>query len=69
MVSIKLLFTGNKFQCIMEKIQDALDVQMIFANVGEHVPQAERNNRFLGERFQACYHNLPYKAIPRVMIK
>lgn len=53
----------------MEKIQDDLDVQMNFANVAEHVPQAERNNRFLGERFRACYHNLLYKAIPRVMIK
>ena len=66
---VKLLCADNKFQCIMEKIQDDLDVQMNFANAGEHVPQAERNNRFLGERFRACYHNLPYKAIPRVMIK
>ena len=41
---VKLLCADNEFQCIMEKIQDDLDVQMNFANVGEHVPQAERNN-------------------------
>ena len=53
----------------MEEIQDELDIEMNFSNPGEHVGQAKRNNRFLGERIQACYQNLPYKAIPRIMIK
>ena len=54
---------------MLEHIQDNLDVDIELANVGDHVPQAERNNRFLGERFRACYHSLPFKAIPRIMIK
>jgi hypothetical protein len=54
---------------MLEPIQDNLDVDIELANVGNHVPQAEKNNRFLGERFRACYHNLPFKAIPWTMIK
>jgi hypothetical protein len=33
------------------------------------VPEAERNNRTIGERIRTTYHNLPYKAIPRIMLK
>jgi hypothetical protein len=34
-----------------------------------HVPEAERNNRMIEERIRATYHNLPYKAIPKTMIR
>ena len=66
---MKTIRADNEFGVLIEPIQDELDVAIELANAGDHVPQAERNNRFLGERFRACYHNLPYKAIPRVMIK
>ena len=34
-----------------------------------YVGEAERNNRFLKERFRTKFHYLPYKAMPRIMIK
>jgi hypothetical protein len=66
---VKKIRADNEFRGMLEPIQDNLDVNIELANVGNHVPQAERNNRFLGERFRACYHNLPFKAIPWTMIK
>jgi hypothetical protein len=33
------------------------------------VPDVERNNRTIKERIRAAYHRLPYKALPRIMIR
>ena len=53
----------------MDQVQDDLDVVMNYTNASNHVPEAERNNRTIKERIRAAYHRLPYKAIPRVMIR
>ena len=42
---------------------------MNYTNAGDHVPEAERNNRVLQERVRTAYHRLPYKAIPKTMLK
>ena len=42
---------------------------MNYTNAGDHVPEAERNNRALQERVQTTYHRLPYRAIPKTMLK
>ena len=44
----------------MDEVKDELDVDMNYTSQGEHVPEAERNNRTIGERIRAAYHNLPY---------
>jgi hypothetical protein len=53
----------------MNEVSDTLDVEMNCTSRGEHLPEAERNNRTIGERIRATYHNLPYKAIPRIMLR
>jgi hypothetical protein len=42
---------------------------MNFTIALDHVPEAERNNRNFRERVQAAYHRLPYKALPRQLIR
>jgi hypothetical protein len=54
---------------MMERVNDDLDVNMNFTNAQDHVPEAERNNRTIKERIRAAYHRLPYKALPRIMIR
>jgi hypothetical protein len=51
---------------MMERVNDNLDVNM---NAQDHVPEAERNNQTIKERIRAAYHCLPYKALPRIMIR
>jgi hypothetical protein len=53
----------------MNEVNDKLDIKMNYTLKGENVPKAERNNRTIGERVRATYHNLPYKAIPCIMLK
>ena len=42
---------------------------MNYAWKGEHVPEAERNNPTIAKHIWETYHNLPYKIIPRIMLK
>ena len=42
---------------------------MNYANPQEHVPEAERNNRVIKERFCAAFHRLPFKKMPKIMVK
>jgi hypothetical protein len=59
----------GEFRGMMEKVEDNLNVDMNFTNAQDHVPEAERNDRTIKERIRAAYHRLPYKAIPRIMIR
>ena len=59
----------GQFTPLMENVEDGLGVRMNYAPRDEHVPAAERNNRTIGERIRVTYHSLPYKIIPRVMLR
>jgi hypothetical protein len=59
----------GKFGTLMNKVNNKLNIKMNYTSKGEHVPEAEHNNRTIGEHIRATYHNLPYKAIPKIMMK
>ena len=59
----------GEFRTLMDEVSDKLDIVMNYTSKGEHVPEAERNNRTIGERVRAGYHNVPYTIIPLVMLK
>ena len=42
---------------------------MNYATTDKHIPEAKQNNCTLQERIRAKYHNLPYKAMARLMVK
>jgi hypothetical protein len=56
----------QEFRGMMDKVSDDLDIEMNYATAGEHVPEAERNNRTIQERIRATYHNLPYIMTPKL---
>jgi hypothetical protein len=66
---IKTIHCDGEFRAMMDKVKDDLGVRMNFSNALDHVPEAERNNRTIKERVQAAYHRLPYKALPRQLIR
>jgi hypothetical protein len=66
---ISRILCDGELQPLMEDVQDNMDITFNFAPAGEHVPEAERNNRTIQERFRTQFHRLPYKAIPANMIK
>ena len=42
---------------------------MNYTGTDKHVPEAEHNNWIIGERVRVRYHHLPFKTMPRVMLK
>jgi hypothetical protein len=66
---IKTIHCDREFRAMMEKVKDDLGVRMNFTNALDHVPEVERYNRTIKERVRAAYHQLPYNAIPRQMIR
>ena len=63
------LHADNQFRPLLEDLEDELDCTMHFCPAGGHVPESERNNRFLKERTRCGYHRLPFKALPIKVLK
>jgi hypothetical protein len=66
---ITTIHCDGEYRGMMDEVKDGLNIEMNFTNAQDHVPEAERNNRTIKERIRAGYHRLPYKAIPRIMIR
>jgi hypothetical protein len=67
--TVKTIICDGEFRTLMDEVSDTMDIEMNYTTRGEHVPEAERNNRTIGERIRTAYHNLPYKMIPKIMLK
>ena len=70
-VSIGTIHADNEFRSVLKDliVSDKWDVEINFSNPGEHVPDIERGNRTLQERFRVQLYWLPFEALPRVMIR
>ena len=66
---INVLHCDNEFEAMKQHVKDAHGILLNLSNPGEHQSDAERNNRTLRERIMAAFHRLPYKRIPKVMLK
>jgi len=66
---VKEIRCDREFKVLMDDVKDDLDVNMEYPPTNDHVPEAERNNRVIGERIRATHHRLPFKSIPKVMTK
>ena len=66
---IQTIHSNREFIPVLESMKDEYKFIPNYASAQEHVPEAERNNRVIKERVRAVFHSLPYKAIPRLMIK
>ena len=68
---IKLIRADNEFketlEDVVERVPDMPDVNHCGSD--EHVPEAERNNRMIQERFRIQYNRWPFKVVPRIMIR
>ena len=53
----------------MDKVRDDMGIGTNDENRDNHIPEADRNNRVIKERFRISYYRLPYKNIPRIMIR
>ena len=66
---ITTIHCDNEFCPLMSELKDTYNVTMNYANPQEHVPEAERNNRVIIERFRASFHRLPFNKLPKNIVK
>ena len=67
--TIRKIYCDGEFRSMMDKVTDEMGIEMNYANPDEHVPEIERSIRTIKERFRTAYYRLPYKNIPKTMIK
>ena len=66
---ITIVCADNEFKLLTDKVKDDIEFTMNYTNPGYHVPDIDRNNRTVNERYHAKYHRLPFWDIPKVMIR
>ena len=66
---VATIHSDNEFAPLKGPLKDLLGIQLNVAAADEHVPEAERNNRVIQERIRCVFHSMPYKCIPRLMVK
>ena len=66
---INTIHCNGEFKELMDRVKDNLGINLNYMAKHEHVPEAEHNNRTIGERIRSTYHNLPYCKISRIMLK
>ena len=54
---------------IANNMADMYGIRMNYSNPQEHVPEAVRSIRVVKQRFRATYHRLPFKKMPKIIIK
>ena len=69
-VELSVLHAYNEFRSLLGDLiqSDEWDVDVNFSNPGDHVPDIERGNQTLEERFWVQYYRLPFEALPWVMV-
>ena len=66
---IKTIYCDPEFKPLMDDIKDDLRVDMKYSSAGDHVPEAERNNRSIADKYRTAFHCLPYRIIPHIMAR
>jgi hypothetical protein len=61
------IHVDGEFRPVFEDVRQELKALLNFTDAGEHVPEAENNNRTIKERVRAAYHNMPYHVVPHLV--
>ena len=67
-VIITKIHADSEFKSVLDDLLDSYDVDISFAHPGNHIPDIERENRILQERFRVNLYQLTFRMIPQMMI-
>ena len=66
---IRTIQCDTQFATLLDVVNNGMNILMDYTAAGEHESVAERNIRTIKERIRAAIHSMPYKIIPKTMIK
>ena len=64
---IKTIHCDREFKSMMDEVADEMHINMVYASSNDHVPDIERSNRVIEERYRVAFYRLEFKMIPKVM--
>ena len=67
--TIKCIHCDNEFRPLVNFAASKHHITMNYANLQEHVPEVERNNRVINERCRATFHRLPFTYLTKILVK
>ena len=67
--SVKRIEYDGEFKSIMDEVINDMGMETNDENPDDHFTVADKKKRLIKERFQIAYYRLPYKNIPRIMIR
>ena len=67
--TITMIHADGEFESLMLRVEDELDIITNIANPDEHIGDVQKLNHTIHEKYRTRYYRLPFKAIPKVMIK
>ena len=65
-MTVKVLHADHEFECVKPDFEDMMEINICPKD--QHVPDIERMNRVIKERYRALYHRNPYSMWPKIMI-
>ena len=68
-IECTMVHADNEFRPLEDMMAEDSGVLSNFAAPDEHVPDIERANRVLEERFRVEYHHLPFRVMPHQIIR
>ena len=66
---INIIECDGFYKSMIDKVKDSMNIRINCCNPNEHVPQVERSISVIKEWCRTHYHRMPFKIIPRVMIR
>ena len=65
--TIEKIHCDKEFEPLMNRVDDEMEIKIIYAAPKDHVPDIERSNRVVEERFRVAFYRLGFKRMPKVM--
>ena len=66
---IVAIHCNQEFKSILQDFANNHNITMLCVPSQSHIPRAERNIRTIKERLRLLFHNLPYRTIPKTILK
>ena len=63
--TIESMYGDQEFECI----ENDLNTDVFIADTDDHVPEIERSIRTIKDRVRSTVHGMPYKYLPRIMVR
>ena len=67
--NVKNIYCDQEFKTILQDFATKNNINIFCAPSQAHVPRAERNIRTIKERVRSLFHNLPYRGVPKTILK